>query len=441
MANCSNCPPTPSETFCILPWVHLFLDEQGHVLPCCQSSRDAAGQLQELHVGDIFDQHRNAAALRKVRLKMLAGEKPSTCARCFHDEELGLRSYRQDSNALFGEHIQSAVANTLENGALHATRVRSIDVRLGNQCNLKCRMCTPVASKQLIPEWRALLPLAEENQWLEGLQHMDWFEQPELWTAIEREMETIDTVQFAGGESLLLPRMVDFLERMIASGRAESISLTYITNLTPVVPRIIKLWRSFKHVHVIGSVDAFGPLNSFIRYPSRWETIDSSLKLLDQEAKLGPISITINTTIQIYNIFDLSKLVEYVLSSFVNVHSFPHLSILYIPKPFDIRVLPLSLKKLAADRLNAFLESGLGKTRPGYDGFVSAVNGVITHMMSADLTGLIPEFVRWNALFDDVRRQNVLDVVPELRQMLCGVASSGEGKTDPPASRSGSSDA
>ena len=87
----------PSETFCILPWVHLSTRPDGSMRVCCTANassvgptndkehggmvgvlKDDMGRPNNLNITD-FESSWNSTYMRNVRQQMLNGEKPPSC--------------------------------------------------------------------------------------------------------------------------------------------------------------------------------------------------------------------------------------------------------------------------------------------------------------------------------------------------------------------------
>src|ERR1022692_1907398 len=74
-----------SQAFCMKPWVHLFVSQNGTVVPCCLTpweKEQALGDINEKTVEEIW----NGAEIRELRLKMLRDEKDSLCWQCYDSE-------------------------------------------------------------------------------------------------------------------------------------------------------------------------------------------------------------------------------------------------------------------------------------------------------------------------------------------------------------------
>lgn len=422
----------PSPTFCIIPWVHAFGDERGQLRPCCMTlgdperrleNTDPAGRPFTVYDPGSLEAGWNTPFMQTLRRDMLEGRRPAVCRRCFEEEDLHIRSYRQDSNETFEAHIDRAIAATTPEGSAPIDLVCSADFRLGNACNLKCRMCSPVSTKLLIPEWQQLFDVPDGHPELEALRAVDWFDGDAFWANCQARLPALERLHFAGGEPMIITRMLDFLQQAIDEGHAHHIQLSYVTNLTTLPARVTSLWPAFKGVTLTASLDGHAPVNSFIRYPSKWDRIDAHLQRLQRDpGTFNCTKVTVNTTVQAYNVLSLTDLFEYLFTRHApHVVVYPRLTLLTWPSCFSVQVLPPAQKALAAARLRAFVARWEGRwpdTSSELDRFREAIEGVIEHMEAADRTTELTEFARRTAVYDRSRGQQARETLPDLAPAL-----------------------
>ena len=361
----------------------------------------------------------NTQVMRKLRRDLLDGRRPAACARCFMVEDLGMESHRQSENALWRDAITELVAGTATDGAIEAN-VRTADLRLGNVCNLRCRMCSPQSTRALLPEWASFHGVPLNHHYFDRFRGVDWFEDPAFWQRVEDGAPGLERINFAGGEPLLIRGMFDFLERIVASGRAPSMTISYNTNLTVLPERVRTLWPHFAAIRVTVSIDGVGAVNDYIRYPSRWEEVRANLLALDagvREFNLGA-GLSTNTAVQVCNVFRLGELLDFLANE---LHHFevPNLSIVTQPEHLDVRILPPEIKAIAAERLTSLIATSSARWRErwgdaGSRELVAAINGVATHMAEAGDAAELTKFRRWSEHLDRSRGQNTVAVVPEL---------------------------
>ncbi|MDX1412711.1 MAG: twitch domain-containing radical SAM protein [Candidatus Promineifilaceae bacterium] len=417
-----------TDTLCVLPWRHFIIDNRGALHLCCQTlsqgmpNVDETGRTYRIQDLDSLDEAWNSAFMKQVRQEMLTGQRPQPCHQCYLAEDHGIESYRQLINERYSDELTTIRSTAAADGSAPPI-VRSWEVMLGNQCNLRCRMCFPMNSRGLIVEWEELYedwtPFSEQ-----ATQQFKWYQQDEFWRRFDYFTRYIDRLHFAGGEPFLVPEMFTFLERLIELDRAPNIAVTYNTNFTVLPERLFNLWPHFRLVRLVASIDGYDEINSFIRYPADWQRIDRNLRFLNANSRrVGVSQLGFNTVVQVYNIFYLDQLFAYILDNLEQFDPYPILSLLETPSCFSIQILPPELKEIAAARLQAF-QAQFSKRWPDRaienesDQFLQHIDGVIQHMMARDRQELIPEFVRQSQFFDRNRGQKTVEVVPELAPLL-----------------------
>lgn len=418
-------------TWCILPWVHLFADEAGRLRPCCMAlespdlvNAGPSGAPFVVYDEDGIGAGWNSSFMRGLRRALLSGQRPKACQRCFRDEDLGMRSHRQMSNALFVHLRAQALAATADDFTVPATLIRSLDLRLGNRCNLKCRMCSPVSSRATLSDYAALHGVTTDHPHLRGLMGPDWVPSPAFRRTFAQLAAHAERVHLSGGEPLVLTEMAPMLQELIDSGRAPHIDLHYVTNLTVLPPRLFELWSRFRRLGMVVSLDAIGAAAEYIRHLTRWPVLDANLRQLDARAVgWGCERPRVNITVQAYNVLRLDEVVAYVAEELPHFAR-PKLSLLYFPEHLGVRALSPELKLLAADRLNA-LDRRLAQGWPGqWDGedvadIRAAIAGIIDYMGGGDDTGALTDrFRHWTETLDQLRGEDVRAALPELAPLF-----------------------
>lgn len=155
---------TGSETFCVMPFMHLNLRQEGSARICNRAclSIEIDGKpasLYEHSQEEIW----NAPYMREVRRKMFDGEKIDACSWCYEHEDKYDQSHRTVSNvewlAETGGFADTAEGRKLameaiaeasrENGFRERSNPSYFHLNLGRLCNLKCRMCNSGNSSQI----------------------------------------------------------------------------------------------------------------------------------------------------------------------------------------------------------------------------------------------------------------------------------------------------
>lgn len=381
-----------SKTFCILPWMHLATTSTGNLRVCCNSTpgknliAKENGTPYKLNK-DNLEEAWNSEVYQTIRQQMLDGERPEMCTRCFREEDAGVRSARQAWNDKWQEDVNYTVDAPFD--------IKYVDLRLGNLCNLKCRMCNPYASNQWVKEWNLIETALEPSEY-DRLKNMNWPEKEKTWENLFSIADTVEEIYLTGGEPTIIQEQHKLLDYFIDKGTSHKIKLKYNTNLTNVPKNLIDKWSKFKRVQLNCSIDATGKLDRYIRYPSNWEKIVENFETVRQ---LDNVDIEIHCTVQMYNILHLDKLIEWALPYKHKIY----FNILNHPEYLNIRCLPMQLKNLAQVRLAQYTD-------------LPKVQSIIDYMWKEDWSDKLPQFYEYTKKLDESRGESLSTIVPELKQ-------------------------
>jgi len=91
-----------SNSFCMLPWIHLHAFPNGQAYPCCLGdSHYPVGHLHKNTMKEVW----NGDAMKEMRKNMLEDKPCKECTKCYERENMGFFSMRNDSNKNFGHNI------------------------------------------------------------------------------------------------------------------------------------------------------------------------------------------------------------------------------------------------------------------------------------------------------------------------------------------------
>lgn len=390
----------PSETFCILPWIHMATHTDGSALLCCVAKNSHELNLNDQTVSEIW----NSGHFREARRKMLAGEKVSACQHCYKEEAAGVRSHRQNENNLWykklgEEYLTDLVSKTKEDGYLDED-VITFDFRLGNTCNLQCVMCRPQDSSKWVKDAGKLAESLETDakwDWKHkaeiDVSKFEWYKRDKIWKDFEHMFPYIKHIIFAGGEPLLIKEHHNLLKKIVESGHAKNIELRYHTNGTVLPEGMIELWEEFGFVELMLSIDAWGDMNDYVRRPSKWQDIEKNLKILDKTS--DKIDIKILATIHALNIFNIpdfaTKILEMNFKKIGQLHheGLFHPGTTHWPRYLCTKVLPHKVKQQIRNYWLSFEDLQTNKQ------WKERILYQIDFMMSEDHSELFPQMVEY----------------------------------------------
>ncbi len=402
-----------TDSSCVLPWMHLFVDGQGHFYNCCFGlatdaySKDSAGKILKASEPKSILNHWNSPSMMGLRESFLRNEKSGACARCWQIEETGTESFRMIANSEYPIPVAERPIQALPT-------FKYVDLRFGNICNLACRMCIPYNSRKLFDEYTELFGADAVTPY----RNMNWFESPHFWEELHQYRSHFRKIHLAGGEPLLIKDCWNFLRKLSDDDCAKDITLSYNTNLSRIPTEAKELWPRFKNVVLIVSMDATGAANDFIRYPLNWEEFDRNLRTIEDEFQAYNLrTCQIQVTVQAYNIKRIVEICDY-LASFRNVLAYPIFNFLFEPEHLSAHVLPEVYREEAIALIEAYIRKlnlGWNRLKPYVrDPLIANLRGIIGFLRGPEKGQLFREFQRHNDVFDRHRGQRILDSLPEL---------------------------
>jgi len=448
----------PSDTFCILPWIHLSTRPNGHMRVCCTANASSAGASNDKkwggEVGILKNNDGKPANLnhtpllegwnnsymKDVRVKMMNGEIPHSCTKCFKEEAAGHRSKRNWETEYWIRRIdaQQLLNETSEDGSVPA-KIYYVDLRLGTKCNLKCVMCSPHDSSLWVGDWRKLYPQIENPQlkevmiWnnngqVDGASY-DWHkDNPDFWAQLYEQIPHMQQLYFAGGEATIIEEHYTLLEECIRRGYAKNIELRYNSNGIELPERLFKIWNEFKRVRFHFSVDSIGAMNSYIRFPANWETIEKHFRVLDNTP--DHVEVTIACAVQMLNMYYIPDFIQWKLKqNFKKINVWPlgagliNYHFVYHPAHLNVKVFPQPFKQKIRVKYEAFFKWLLENYRNDAEFLensygIKRLEGMVRFMESEDWSNRMPQFREYIQKMDQIRGTSFEETFPEMKELL-----------------------
>ena len=468
----SDIPKLPSETFCILPWVHLSTRPDGSMRVCCTANASSVGPTNDkLHGGMVgilkteegkpanltvsdFQTSWNSPYMRNVRLQMLNGEQPPSCLKCYKEEAAGHNSKRQWETLYWSKRvsIDKLIEETLEDGSV-PPQLAYIDLRFGTKCQLACVMCSPHDSSGWIKEWQQIFPAVENASLKQTMQwnnkgstngsSYNWHKQnPVFWQQFYEQIPHMQQLYFAGGESLIIEEHYEILEECIRQGHAKNLELRYNSNGVEWRDDLFDLWKHFKLVRFHYSVDSIEQMNDYIRYPSKWDRTREVFHILDKQTP-DNTEVTVACAVQALNIYYVPDFIRWKLEEgFTKINMWPfgaggvNYHFVYHPPHLNVKVLPEWFKAECRKKYEEFYpwweanwEKGIPSWHKGkvtYEEWrqasygIDRLEGMLKFMESEDWSGRLPEMKEYLERVDSVRTINFAETFPEMKDIFDG---------------------
>jgi MoaA/NifB/PqqE/SkfB family radical SAM enzyme len=301
---------TPHPKFCVLPWVSLETSPVGTVRPCCLAEEelmDNAGEKFDLATAE-FAAIQNSHSMRRLRQQFLDGKQPETCRKCWREESAGRTSKRMHTL----DRLKHMLADETD-WTIDAKPLMFLDLKLGNICNLKCRICGSWSSSTFAAEELANLNPGEDrktNHHYQMLRQGAWpRENPRFWAEIAQVSDQIEYIEFTGGEPFMIQEHFDLLQGLIDRGLAGGIEIHYNTNGTQYPESAPTIWQHFKLVEIAVSIDDVGARFEYQRSGAVWSEVQANIERFRQlRAEHSNISLQVCSTVNVFNVLYLPEL-------------------------------------------------------------------------------------------------------------------------------------
>jgi organic radical activating enzyme len=397
-----------SETFCMIPWIHLHTTPSGTVMPCCISKvpEKDFGDSKILPIKELI----NLDRMKTLRRNMIEGVKSYNCKQCYAHESQGIKSFRQSVNEEYEKYFDECWSNTDVDGGIRDFKMRYFDIRFSNICNFKCRTCDQEYSSQWEAEnqkyHKPIAKIIPKNNSLE------------LVEEVLSHIPYLEAAYFAGGEPLITEEHYIILEELIKQNRT-NVRLVYNTNLSNFKFKnkdLISLWKNFKGVYVYASIDHYGEKAEYIRHGTDWGLVESNLNTIK---KLDYVKTQLNTVCSIYNYLTFDDFYNYLLEK--NLYSpKDYVNTIYNmqgPIQLTSQALPRKLKDEATKRMMNLIQA---MKDIGFVGDkIEFLNNTISWAESQDQWEANKDlFQKETTRIDKIRGENFVEVFPELAELM-----------------------
>jgi len=392
------------ETICMLPWVSIEASPMGTARPCCLAREDIANiNLRS----DTLEEAYASEYMQNMRRQMRNGEKPATCKLCWDEEAAGRTSKRMHSRTRLKElYKQVDWANDTPD------QLWFIDLKLGNICNLKCRICGSWSSSKWAAEELDYMPKGankKEHIAYVWLKQGKWPEEsPGFWENLKTLLPHIKYLEFTGGEPWLIQEHWDFLKYAVETGDSKHIDIHYNTNATQELGPHTTVWDHFGRVDIAFSVDNVGDRFEFERYGANWELANKIIDDVHFARSVDTPNITTQLcfTVNIQNVYYLDELLAWAdTKPFDSIY----FNMMHGPEEMSIAYMTPAAKELVLNKLKSIFWRG-----KFYQQEINNIIQFIENGPGSDGKDFLLKMKR----ADEYRKQNFMDTHPEIAEAM-----------------------
>ena len=387
----TNDSDTDTDTICIKLWGHLYIKSSGDITPCCLAEQHVLGNILNDNISNI----RNNSKYKQIRSDMLSKKRPIECKHCYEIEKHSTKSPRMEINNKSRFKLQQIKQKNSTSPLI----ISSIDIRVSNICNLKCRICSESCSSRIAKEQNIDTNTLNAKQ--RGMAMND----------IIQYIPNISEIYFAGGEPLIMDEHYQILNELKKHSKLD-IPVTYNTNLINLRYKehnIIEYWKSMKNLTIKVSIDAINEQAKYLRNGTIWNQLNKNFLLITNQ--LPHANILIDSTISLHNAFHLIEChKQWLANKFINVNNL-RVKVLKAPSCISISVLPKVYRNKLINLINDHIIyiKNIG-------GNIDEWNNVLTYLY-VDKSYQLYEFFNITNKLDKMRDESFISTFPEYRDL------------------------
>lgn len=336
-----SCKDIP-DTVCPILWSQIEIWENGRCHPCCLNNTDLGSikthDLSEMIVG---------TEMTKVRQDMLTGQRAASCQACWSNEDHGLPSMRQQ---VLQYYKLDFFARWIDRPA-----VRLLDMKCGNTCNAKCRICGPWRSSLHAQEYVKYADQEQGSKLLWELRDHRWFDDDNqhIRKQFKDLLPDLVNINIYGGEPFYVNDLDRFLDWICQEGHADHIRLHFNTNGSIFPETWIDTLSRFKEVDIGFSIDDVGRRFE-VQRTLDWDTVNDRI---DRFMRLDPdqFQLSVWPTVSILNVLYLDELEQWAQTKgLLTPVTQPRINIGILENPwyFSIEHMTPAARDLVCDKLS-----------------------------------------------------------------------------------------
>ena len=414
---------------CLAPWLQMWAKvmPQGYdIKPCCV--------YEDEFNTDSIEEYLNSDELKELTKTLEKGELPPGCWRCTNGDNEWIRyeKYVKKGKELAKLEDIKEIFKDVDD------QFTMLDIRPGNLCNLKCRMCNSSSSTEIAKENAVM---KEDKELLQGLEELykdsaslplltekkEYFKKysDHTYSQTETHQNRIDQLfnyaklhrlKLLGGEPSIDPAIISIMQHLIDKGYSNDSSaathhgkfqLQIVTNMT----NVNKVWKDYfkkLNVKITASVDGAGRTFEYQRYPAKWKTIERNIKAIKPAERGENISMNIVMTNILYLdikhwIPELQKLQNETADFNINFIECP------FPKHMSINIIPQKYKKMILKDIKYLIDGG--KCKGQVEKILKQSEKELTKSMFREGNiNLLKAFFMIMMKQDKLRKQNIFDI-------------------------------
>lgn len=398
-------------TFCINAYKGLRYGNSGQAMLCCKSEfnlDDAEGNETNLQHQTFMDALQGKLAT-EIRNDLDNGIRHENCKKCWDEEDAGINSKRILDNARAEQYWGKEFVNDKK------VEPSIVELNLGTECNMKCRICGPWSSSRWVKEHYELF--TDDHQSYEDYKKQikfyqgNWKETSPVWDNISKNISSLKQIDFYGGEPFMVKKNWQLLDKGIKEGYGKGQVLHFNTNGTYYVDEHIEILKKYRKVLISLSIDDIEDRFEYERSGGVWSEVSENIKkffILGQEFK--NIDVVVCITINNLNVYYIPEVTEYL----DNMGMHYYVNFLHGPPYYNVTNIRENIKQKIVEKYKTFIEHKNPNQQT-----VESLNRVLDFMQGQLSTNNHwNDFVETTKKVDDYRKEQFDQVFPEWNKVI-----------------------
>ena len=396
-----------SDSFCMMPWLHIHAFPDGRAYPCCFAlDKYPVGDLNKNSMAEVF----NNDTMKEIRRNMLSNKPSKHCSKCYDQEKSGFFSLRLSSNKHFGHNI-GMVDNTQPDGQSDFV-IKYWDIRFSNLCNLACRSCGTWFSSNWYEDHKKLTGAPPNHAKIMKVGRSS----DDIWNQMLEQFEHVEQFYFAGGEPIIMEEHYRILKEL-DKRKMYHVRLIYNTNFSRTTFKdidVFELWNKFDSVSIGASLDAEGPRAELMRKGTVWDQTIANRKRMMEVCP--QVDFYISSTVGLLNSLHVTDFHRsWVEQGLIKPQDF-NFNLLQHPIWQRMDILPPEYKQQVKEKYEEHIkwlttQDHLTRATKGYE-------SAIDWMMSKDNQKHLKLFFANTRKYDKIRNEDTLEVFPEWKEFF-----------------------
>lgn len=384
-----------------MPFVHMAIEGNGDLLPCCMGTPLDSANISGHTLNDMLTH----PARTEMQTAFKENKQFENCAICWKDNSAFSPRVKFSTSSYSMDFTRSVMM-----GAVPENKMTWLEIKPGNRCNLKCRICGVHNSsgwaKDAYEMSGSSVPYKQSHIY-DHMKKCEWIDQDQVWADVSG-LEHVNTIHMMGGEPFMISEHYEFLQRFADAYDISKVTLWYNTNGTWTIPeKYSELFDSVGVVKLSVSIDDIAHRYDYQRPGVAWESVTQTVSQLFTLSEKKNYHVSLDPTVSIYNVLYLSEFIE-----FCNTAGW---SFNYSPNHFVDNESYNNIRTLSSDQKEKIVATLSASKHVNHPLIQNTLRFITNDFWSQKMQD---ERVARIKQLDTIRNENFADVFPELNQIL-----------------------